>query len=313
MVFRRSVATVALVVVVAMSRVLAGGGQFGPPPKVYTPEPGAKDLKAVLFNWTWHMGMLRGVSEPEIVSTLEYQGKGTIQVDGQPCTLTKYRVSTNYQTPGQRTQIECTRANGQKYSAIEVVSETYAWNEDIPGAEIVPGKGKATPMPAALQERLIRLWASPQGAPKAAIAGAAGLPTSETFAKNPAVLLESPRPAAAGMATTLSWDTGQPIVTFPIPGVPGATATATLDKGFLPERVVVKHGSATTEFVYGKFDDWNNPLNKIEALYAGTIVERRNGVAVRDLTTVETETGSVYVVVPVPASVRKATSGKSSN
>jgi hypothetical protein len=89
--------------------------------------------------------------------------------------------------------------------------------------------------------------------------------------------------------------------------VAGAIATATLDaKGFLAERVVVKHGSNTTEFVYGKYDDWNNPLNKIEALYAGTIVERRNGAVVRDLTTVQTETGQLYVVMPVPASVRKA-------
>src|SRR5712692_374626 len=52
--------------------------------------------------------------------------------------------------------------------------------------------------------------------------------------------------------------------------------------------------------------DWNNPLNKVEALYAGTMVERRNGTVVRDLTTVQTETGSVYVVMPVPASVQKA-------
>ena len=305
MTLRRLLAAVALVVIVAMSGVL--GAQFGPPPKLYTPEPGAKDLKAVLFHWTWHMGMLRGVSEPEIVATLEYQGKGTMQVSGQPCTLTKYRVSTNYQTPGQRTQIECTQSNGQKYSTIETVSGEYAWNEDIPGAEIIPDKGKATPMPAALQERLIRIWASPQGAPKAAIAAAAGLPLSETFAQNPAMLLERPRPAGAGAATTLSWDTGQPVLTFPIPGVASAIATATLDaKGFLAERVVVKHGSNTTEFVYGKYDDWNNPLNKIEALYAGTIVERRNGAVVRDLTTVQTETGQLYVVMPVPASVRKA-------
>ena len=305
MTFRRLLAAVVLVVIVAMSGVL--GAQFGPPPKLYTPEPGAKDLKAVLFHWTWHMGMLRGVSEPEIVATLEYQGKGTMQVNGQPCTLTKYRVSTNYQTPGQRTQIECTQSNGQKYSAIETVSGEYAWNEDIPGAEIVAGKGKATPTPAALQERLIRIWASPQGAPKAAIAAAAGLPLSETFAQNPAMLLDRPRPAGAGAATTLSWEAGQPVLTFPIPGVAGAIATATLDaKGFLAERVVVKQGANTTEFVYGKYDDWNNPLNKIEALYAGTIVERRNGAVVRDLTTVQTETGQVYVVMPVPASVRKA-------
>src|SRR6185503_11962897 len=42
----------------------------------------------------------------------------------------------------------------------------------------------------------------------------------------------------------------------------------------------------------------------IEAQYAGKITEKRNGQAVRDLITVQTETGSVYVVVPVPDSVR---------
>jgi hypothetical protein len=30
--------------------------------------------------------------------------------------------------------------------------------EDVLGAEIVPGKGHATPMPDAVEERLIRLW-----------------------------------------------------------------------------------------------------------------------------------------------------------
>jgi len=104
----------------------------------------------------------------------------------------------------------------------------------------------------------------------------------------------------------MSWEAGKPVVTFPIPGVPGATASATLDAKFMAERVVVKQGSATTEFTYGDYQGWNNPLNKIEAFYAGKMVERRNGVVVRDLTTVETETGSVYVVMPVPASVRKA-------
>jgi hypothetical protein len=312
MAFRRSLATGAFVVVVVTSGMLARA-QFGQGGAPYTPEPGARDLKAVLFNWTWHMGMLRGVTEPEIVATLEYQGTGTIQVDGQPCTLTKYRVSANYQTPGKRTQIECTRPNGQTYSTIETVSGEYAWDEDIPGAEIVPGEGKATPRPSALHERLIRLWASPHGAPKAAIAGAAGLPLSETFAQNPAVLLDRARAEGRAAATTLSWETGQPVVTFPIPGVPGATATATLDEGFLPQRVVVRRGSDTTEFVYGDFRDWNNPLHRIEALYAGTVVERRNGVVVRDVRTVVTEIGQVYVVVPVPDSVRKAAAGTAGN
>ena len=58
-----------------------GGGAAGP----FTPDPTAKDLKSVLFNWTWHLGMLRGVDEHELIVSLEYQGKGTVQVDGQPC------------------------------------------------------------------------------------------------------------------------------------------------------------------------------------------------------------------------------------
>jgi hypothetical protein len=252
----------------------------GGPRRGYTPAPGAKDLKATLFNWFWYMGMLRGPNEVEAVATLEHQATGTIQVDGQPCKLAKYRVSANYQVPGQRIQYTCTRANGQEYSAIEVVSGQYAWNEDVVGAEITPGRGKATPMPAALQERLIRLWASPQGAPKAATAG--------------------------GDKTSVSYDTGKAVVTYPIPGVPGAVAKATLSASYQAERVEVTAGSVVTEFTYSDYQDWNNPLNKIEAFYAGKLVEKRNGVTVRDLTTVETETGNVYVVMPVPGSVRAA-------
>jgi hypothetical protein len=77
----------------------------------------------------------------------------------------------------------------------------------------------------------------------------------------------------------------------PDPGVSGAIATATLDAKYMAERVVVKQGSTTTEFTYGDYKDWNNPLNKVEVFYAGKIVERWNGAVVRDLTTVETETG----------------------
>ena len=314
--FRRSLATSALAVVIAMSNVLpayaqgrGGGGLFGGPPP-FTPEPGAKDLKSVLYNWTWHMGMLRGQAEPELVATLEYQAKGAIQVDGEPCTLTKYRISANYRIPGYRTQIECTRPNGETYANIETMSGNYAWDEDIPGAEIVPGEGKATPRPATLEERRIRLWASPHGAPKAAIAAAAGVPLSESFGQNPATLLDNQKAAGVKPMTTLSWQGNRAVITYPVPDVPGAMATVTLGEGFLPERVVVKHGSDTTEFDYGDFQDWNNPLNRIAALYAGTIVERHNGKVVRDLKTVMTEIGQVYVVVPVPDSVRAAATAR---
>ena len=54
----------------------------------------------------------------------------------------EYRVSTNYQVSGQRIQYTCTRANGQQYSAIEVVNGQFAWNEDVVGAEIIPGRAR---------------------------------------------------------------------------------------------------------------------------------------------------------------------------
>src|SRR5579862_4189458 len=151
-------------------------GPRGKVPEPYTPAADAKDLKSVLFKWEWAMGMLKGHDERDMVATLEYQGKGTIQVDGQPCTLNSYRASTNYQTFSQRIQYACTRPNGEMYSNIEVVSGLYAWNEDIPGAQIGPTKGNTTPLPKEVEARLIRIWASPQGAAKAAIAG-----TTDTF------------------------------------------------------------------------------------------------------------------------------------
>ena len=249
-------------------------------PARYTPAKDARDLKAVLFNWAWYMGMLRGAQETESVATLELKATGTIQVDWQPCRLTKYRISNNYQTTAERIQIACTRANGQAYQNIEVVSGQYAWDEDIVGAEIVPGKGKATPKPALLRERLIRLWASPQGAPKAA--------------------------AAAKENASVAWETGKPVVTYPIPGITGAVAKATLNAQNQAQHIEVRDGNVVMEFDYAKYDDYNNPLNKIEAFMPGTSVEKRNGVTVRDLTTTETETGNLYVIAPVPASVKKA-------
>ena len=268
-----------------IGQAVVGARQQAPAPR-YTPAPGAKDLKAVLFNWAWYMGMLRGPQEVEAVATLEHQATGTIQIDGQPCRLTKYRMSTNYQVGGQRIQYACTRANGQAYNAIEVVSGQYAWDEDILGAEIVAGKGKATPRPALLAERLIRLWASPQGAPKAAAAGRE--------------------------KTTVAHDTGKPVVTYPIPGVPGAIAKATLNAQNQAERVEIRNGDVVMEFTYADYGDFNNPLNKIEAFIPGKLVEKRNGVIVRDLTTSETETGNLYVVMPVPKSVRDASAAGAS-
>jgi hypothetical protein len=269
----------------------------------YTPAAGAKDLKSVLFNWAWHMGMLRSTEEYDLLMSLVYEGTGTIQVNGQPCNVTRYRSDISYQTSGERIRITGTRPNGgQSCSTIEVLSGAYTWNEDVQGAELVAGEGKATPMPATVEERMIRLWANPQGAWKSAIAG-----TQDTNA--PQMAARPQRVPADVMSvgkTSVTWSGDKPVVTFPIPGVPKATATATLDAKFMAESVVVKNGKDTYEFTYSNYKDWNNPLHPAEAFYAGKMTEKKNGTVVRDITTKETETGQMYVVMPVPASVKAA-------
>jgi hypothetical protein len=249
----------------------------------------ARENKSVPELWMWHMGMLRGVYEIDGVTTLEIQrATGTIRVGGQPCTLANYRASINYQMSGMRVHYTCTRADGQMVKAIEVVSGEFAWDEDIPGAELVPGTGKAVPNPAARNERLIRLWSGPQGAPKAAAAG--------------------------GANTKVTTVAGKTVLTYPIPGVPGATATATLNNGTgdgpcaknCAERIEVRQGNSLTEFVYSNYEDYNEEANKVAAFFPGHIVEKRDGVTIVDLNIVETETGNLYVIMPVPESVRRA-------
>src|SRR4029079_13329530 len=287
----------------SVATATAAGDQTAPRPEAapeYTPAPGAKDLKSVLFNWAWYTGMLRSTEERDLIMTLVYEGKGTIQADGQPCNVTRYRADVSYRASGERIRITGTRPNGQSCSNIEVLSGGYAWNEDIQGAELVPGQGKATPMAAAVEERMIRLWSGPQGAFKAAFAGTSDPPS----------MTPRPQKLAADVMTigktSVAWTGNKPVLTYPIPGVPKATATATLNDKFMAESVVVKNGANTYEFTYSDYKDWNNPLNPAEAMYAGRMIEKKNGTVVRDITTTLTETGQMYVVVPVPASVKAA-------
>jgi hypothetical protein len=313
-----AVAATLMIGVPSVSSAQDEGSEFGPqfstaPPTgegrrgagqgdAYTPAPGAKDLKSVLFNWAWHMGMLRSTEEYDLLMSLVYQGTGTVQVDGQPCNVTMYRSDISYQRSGERIRITGTRPNGQSCDTIEVLSGAYTWNEDIMGAELVAGEGKATPMPAAVEERMIRLWANPQGAWKAAMFGTQDTTTPQMAARPQRV----PADVATVHKTSVTWSGNKPVVTFPIPGVPTATATATLDAKFMAESVVVKNGADTYEFTYGNYKDWNNPLHPAEAFYTGKITEKKNGTVTRDITTTMTETGQMYVVMPVPASVKAA-------
>jgi hypothetical protein len=295
---RVAIVATLMISVPSLSSAQRGGGA-----PEYTPAPGAKDLKSVIFNWAWHMGMLRSTEEYDLIMSLDYQGKGTMQVDGQPCNVTLYRADISYRSSGERIRITGTRPNGQSCDNIEVLSGAYAWDEDIQGAELVPGQGTATPMPATVAERMIRLWASPQGAWKAAMAGTEYPTNAPQMAARPQRV---PADVMTAGKTSVTWAGNKPVLTFPIPGVPSATATATLDTNFMAESVVVKNGADTYEFTYSDYKDWNNPLNPAEAFYAGKMTEKKNGTVVRDIDTTVTETGQMYVIMPVPASVKAA-------
>ncbi len=282
----KSLSTVTLIVLAGAVAVTA---QTAPPGQLPAAVHSGSALQTVPDKWMWHMGMLRGLYEVDGVAALEIKkATGTVRVDGQTCTLANYRASINYWLPGMRAQYSCTTPDGRMRKAIEVVSGKFAWDEDIAGAELIAGKGTATPKPNALTERLIRIWSGPQGAAKAA--------------------------AAAGANLKVTMEGGKTVATYAIPGVAGAVARATLTNGanddvpcssYCAERVEVRQGSVVTEFLYSNYADYNEPLNKIDAWYPGRVIEKRDGVTILDLTIVETETGNPYVVMPVPESVRK--------
>lgn len=253
--------------------------QRNPPPSLTAAAKG--DADSVIYNWMWYLGMLRGEKEVDAVAMLELgKATGTITVGGQPCTLENYRASLNYQTAGMRAQYTCILPNGQTHKAIEVVSGQYAWDEDVMGAGLEPGRGTATPKPEADTERLIRIWAGPQGAPKAAAAG--------------------------GPNTKVAVEDGKVVVTYPIPGVPGATAKATLNSLNQAEHVEVRRGKDVTTFTYSEYGDHNPPDDRVEGFFAGHILEEHNGAKVLDLVVKETEVGNLYVVIPVPETVKNA-------
>ena len=188
-----TLATVALTGLIGAIQIqVSAQGARRPAAAAATPAPGG-DVKTVLHDWANHMGMLRGVEERDLIATLEYLGTGSASINGQPCKVTRYRATINYQMRGMRAEIGCTRADGQNHEEIQVVGGEYAWNEvGGPGAGLVPGKGTAVPAREAYNERAIRLWSGPQGAVKAAVMG--------------------------GANTKVGVENGKTTVTFPIPG-----------------------------------------------------------------------------------------------
>ena len=232
----------------------------------------ANDAKKVIETMMDNLGMLRGMQRNDSVNRVEFWGtNGTKAIGGRPVTLTNWKVSLNFTMNGMR--FDYTH-DGQR--TIEVVSDKYAWNEDTPG-------GKATPMPAALQERQVQLVLTPIGMAKAA--------------------------KAAGDAAKVSTTAGVTTLTFP---AYGATITATLNKYMEPAKAEARYGTTVLAVTYDQYGDWNDDA-KADIYLPKHIVQTQNGTTVLDLTVTHTNTYNPYVIMPVPASVKGGAAGAQSN
>jgi len=246
------------------------GGQRQAPSTSATP---TTDVKKVIETMQDNLGMLRGMQRNDSINRIEMWGtNGTKTVSGRPVTLSTWKVSLNFTMNGMR--FDYMPQGGQR--TIEVVSDKFAWNEETPG-------GKATPMPAALQERQVQLILTPIGMAKAA--------------------------KAAGDAAKVSVAGGVTTLTFPSAG---ATITATLNKYMEPVKAEARYGTTVLNVTYDQYGDWNDDA-KADVYLPKHIVQTQNGMTVLDLTVTNTNTYNPYVIMPIPASVKGGAAGARSN
>ena len=142
----------------------------------------------------------------------------------------------------------------------------------------------ATPMNAALQERLLNVWTLPYGVVKAAY--------------------------AAGEKTTIAAEGGATVITVPLSGpLSGVTLKATLDAKNLITKVETRpdtpaRASLATETEYSNYADHAEVLTDIKT--PGHIVRKQGGRTTFDLTVKTWETNNPYLVFPVPTNVKTA-------
>ena len=245
------------------------GGQRQAPSTTATP---STDPKKVIETMQDNLGMLRGMQRNDSINRIELWGtSGSRVVNGRNVTLSAWKIGLNFTMNGMRFDYT---ADGQR--TIEVVSDKFAWNEETPG-------GKATPMPAALQDRQVQLVLTPIGMAKAA--------------------------KASGDAAKVSVVAGATTVTFP---ASGATITATLNKYMEPVKAEARYGTTVLTATYDQYGDWNDDA-KADVYLPKHIVQTQNGTTVLDLTVKNTNTYNPYVIMPIPANVRGGAAGARSN
>lgn len=239
----------------------------------------APDLKDTLYQVSNNLGMLRGLQEEDSIVTLRFWATGKMTVGNQTYDLKEYAASIRWHAvPGMRVDMTRMLPDGKSERTVHVVGGgKFAWNETAPGMN-------PTPAPGTFEERQLMMWTLPHGVSKALrAAGANGRVTMEGAAK---------------------------VLTFPAPGVPGATVKATLNAKNMVEKVEARLGTTVLETSFAEYGDLNEADYKADVMFPRRIVQKKNGTTVLDLTITKTNTYNPYVIVPVPPGIQKAAAGE---
>ena len=262
------------------------------------PEAQDTNPKDVLRKVGLGLGILRGVQEEDSLMTVEYWGTGTMRevgpkTIGSPVQLKSYHAAVAYDFPGMR--LDMTRAGGTAPPRdIQVVSGRFAWNEIDKIGGGLPGWGSAVPVMDAVTDRLLRLWTTPFGVYKAAIAAG-----------------EKTKVAVEGRAVTLTFpftNSAQPGQTanLVVGELNGAPVKVTLNAEYRPERIEVRYRDRVMTTTYSEYGDLNEQDYKADVFFPARIVQSVDGQTVLELAIQKTNTYNPYVIIPVPESVEKA-------
>ena len=225
-------------------------------------------LKQTLYDMADSIGMLRNANEVDRLGSMNYWATGTIVSGGQTCKVMDYKASVNWILKGMRVDYKC---EGSPQRHVEVMKDTYAWNEAEPGIA-------GTPAYAAYNDRTLMLWTLPAGAIKAA--------------------------NDAGAATKVATENGKTVVTYPIASLK-ADVKVTLNKDNRIEQVESRMGGVTTVTTYEEYGDWNGADYLSDVMFPKHIVQKRGTMTITDLTITKTNTYNPYVIMPIPESVKR--------
>jgi len=265
-------------------------------PSGSNPSDLAKTLKSAaeavgLARWSGVGG--QRLPEVDVINTMEIWGSGTTYGPDQankpgepgPAFKTDYHVALGYNPPAMR--VEMTRTGSGAAApqhSIEVVRDTYAWDESEIGGGLVPGKGTATPAMAAANNRLLQLWILPYGVIKAAL--------------------------AAGDKTKISTEKGATVITFPLSGqLADVMVKATLDAQNEVAKVETRTDNPAltdlnTETEYSDYADHGEIATDVKS--PGHIIRKQGGHTVLDIRVKTLDANNPYLVFPVPENVKKA-------